>query len=116
CGTLMAPRCFIPSSPRMPPPSSPLCPYTTLFRSVALTIRERPLLETALSDDPRPLLERFADVLRRVAPDRTAQEQRLLVLPLPRSEEHTSELQSRFDLVCRLLLEKKKDCKQTHHT
>src|SRR5699024_1700997 len=50
---------------------------------VALTIRERPLLETALSDDPRPLLERFADVLRRVAPDRTAQEQRLLVLPLP---------------------------------
>src|SRR5207249_12265707 len=29
-------------------------------------------------------------------------------LPLPRSEEHTSELQSRFDLVCRLLLEKKK--------
>src|SRR5699024_7574748 len=30
---------------------------------VALTIRERPLLETALSDDPRPLLERFADVL-----------------------------------------------------
>src|SRR6266513_6260996 len=30
-------------------------------------------------------------------------------LPLPRSEEHTSELQSRFDLVCRLLLEKKKE-------
>src|SRR5699024_12071038 len=29
--------------------------------------------------------------------------------PAPRSEEHTSELQSRFDLVCRLLLEKKKD-------
>src|SRR5699024_11730994 len=33
-------------------------------------------------------------------------------LPTSRSEEHTSELQSRFDLVCRLLLEKKKDRKQ----
>src|SRR5437868_9630410 len=32
----------------------------------------------------------------------------LMISPLPRSEEHTSELQSRFDLVCRLLLEKKK--------
>src|SRR5437868_12675329 len=34
---------------------------------------------------------------------------------LVRSEEHTSELQSRFDLVCRLLLEKKKKIKKTHH-
>src|SRR5699024_2235324 len=50
---------------------------------VALTVRERPLLETALGDDPRPLLERLGHVLRRVAPDRAAQEQRLLVLPLP---------------------------------
>src|SRR5699024_11658753 len=35
---------------------------------------------------------------------------------LPRSEEHTSELQSRFDLVCRLLLEKKKKHKETQKT
>src|SRR5438034_8281316 len=35
---------------------------------------------------------------------------------LPRSEEHTSELQSHSDLVCRLLLEKKKRKKQTEHT
>src|SRR5699024_11352081 len=45
------------------------------------------------------------------------------VLPVPltlgnyfRSEEHTSELQSRFDLVCRLLLEKKKVCRLQHQT
>src|SRR5699024_12059061 len=35
-------------------------------------------------------------------------------ISIRRSEEHTSELQSRFDLVCRLLLEKKKDMKNTH--
>src|SRR5699024_11992417 len=35
--------------------------------------------------------------------------------PFARSEEHTSELQSRFDLVCRLLLEKKKKIKKTKH-
>src|SRR5438094_2153796 len=35
---------------------------------------------------------------------------------LPRSEEHTSELQSPYDLVCRLLLEKKKKKKKTHNT
>src|SRR2546422_8054976 len=66
------------------PPRSTLFPYTTLFRSAA---------------DP-------ADHRRRVrggADDRSARR-----LVLPRSEEHTSELQSRLHLVCRLLLEKKK--------
>src|SRR6266513_4506780 len=61
------------------PPRSTLFPYTTLFRSGA----PRP----APPGSPRP--------------DRPA-------AAGPRSEEHTSELQSRFDLVCRLLLEKKK--------
>src|SRR5438067_9598074 len=60
------------------PPRSTLFPYTTLFRSVRVP------------------------VLLRVPPIRPPRR------PAPhRSEEHTSELQSRFDLVCRLLLEKK---------
>src|SRR2546422_7544461 len=39
-----------------------------------------------------------------------------LILPIPRSEEHTSELQSRLHLVCRLLLEKKNTKNRTSHT
>src|SRR3982751_6017299 len=46
--------------------------------------------------------------LRHVAPERTQRLRRLAGKEAPRSEEHTSELQSRSDLVCRLLLEKKK--------
>src|SRR5437868_11407501 len=65
-----------------PPPRSTLFPYTTLFRSVP---PPRPR-----DDCPRQGAA-AANRLRRT-----------------RSEEHTSELQSRFDLVCRLLLEKKK--------
>src|SRR2546421_7098016 len=65
------------------PPRSTLFPYTTLFRS-PLAVRE--LVEHA----------------------HLAQGERTLQIPLVRSEEHTSELQSRSDLVCRLLLEKKK--------
>src|SRR5438067_3692437 len=72
-----------------PPPRSTLFPYTTLFRSAA------------------------ADPLDVVARDRRARDRpRRARVPAGarrrRSEEHTSELQSRFDLVCRLLLEKKK--------
>src|SRR5690349_22392258 len=72
------------------PPRSTLFPYTTLFRS-------------ASGGDGRV---RAARVAAR-AVDRAGAQPELL----PRSEEHTSELQSRRDLVCRLLLEKKK--KQT---
>src|SRR3712207_8356320 len=68
------------------PPRSTLFPYTTLFRSV----RGRTLMPTALGG-PRVLLRRLREVMAE-----------------PRSEEHTSELQSRQYLVCRLLLEKKK--------
>src|SRR2546428_915918 len=80
------------------PPRSTLFPYTTLFRSDRQG-RRRPahgghrqmgegavLLHRGLADDPTYLHARDA----------------------ARSEEHTSELQSRSDLVCRLLLEKKK--------
>src|SRR5437868_8513397 len=77
-----------------PPPRSTLFPYTTLFRS--LSAADAAELLTKLSDDDRHKLLREHSAA------------------LDRSEEHTSELQSRFDLVCRLLLEKKKTQKRTN--
>src|SRR2546427_8686833 len=68
------------------PPRSTLFPYTTLFRSARC--RAAPTT---------PLLQRCATSPRRAA-----------TCCWPRSEEHTSELQSQSNLVCRLLLEKKK--------
>src|SRR2546430_12990157 len=62
------------------PPRSTLFPYTTLFRSIP---------------PARPLAGTMPRVVPRAAP------------ASPRSEEHTSELQSQSNLVCRLLLEKK---------
>src|SRR5690349_22711703 len=76
------------------PPRSTLFPYTTLFRSIGQRRRGEPASEH-VTQRPR---ERQADAA--VHPAAAA---RAL-----RSEEHTSELQSRRDLVCRLLLEKKK--------
>src|SRR5690606_41865109 len=92
-----------------PPPSSPLFPYTTLFRSAC-----RPSPPTARSRTPQHRATRQIARRRPPAPAgcrprrspastfRCATQQR------SRSEEHTSELQSRENLVCRLLLEKKK--------
>src|SRR2546422_8271786 len=80
------------------PPRSTLFPYTTLFRSVVeIRIdqgRDRRRLAAVLCERALELAA-VAETGERVA-DR------------PRSEEHTSELQSRLHLVCRLLLEKKK--------
>src|SRR4051812_49790142 len=70
-----------------PPPTSPLFPYTTLFRSPP---RVR-----------RPAGRALVSSLERSATDDIAAD------PVVRSEEHTSELQSHVNLVCRLLLEKK---------
>src|SRR3712207_9000365 len=91
------------------PPRSTLFPYTTLFRSLrevdrddALRREQAPALRTPRL---RPRLRRN----QRVRP-LLLQMHRLL---LPRSEEHTSELQSRQYLVCRLLLEKKKNITYT---
>src|SRR5436309_11932236 len=101
------PFCFrIPSSP----PPSTLFPYATLFRS------RRQRDERARVARPARLHRQAAqvdvvasqdDLLGRAAPDggRPARRRR-------RSEEHTSELQSRENLVCRLLLEKKKTTSQ----
>src|SRR2546429_6057710 len=91
------------------PPRSTLFPYTTLFRS-SRSAKDRPSRFkrwSALStrQDLRPFRQRR---LRRKWPHPRLHLRRLLPLLL-RSEEHTSELQSRLHLVCRLLLEKKKD-------
>src|SRR3712207_7695145 len=87
------------------PPRSTLFPYTTLFRS-PLRLR-RQSLRPLPRPSPLPLLRH---------PSRSPRERRQLAPPRfrsrfpssERSEEHTSELQSRQYLVCRLLLEKKK--------
>src|SRR5436190_14425007 len=80
------------------PPRSTLFPYTTLFRSLVPCSpsphRDRARLGLAL-----PHHRHVGDFLQ---------------LAVARSEEHTSELQSHSDLVCRLLLEKKKKKKNTH--
>src|SRR3712207_7245721 len=91
------------------PPRSTLFPYTTLFRSPALPIlrylaEEGLLLWTYLPPNQLPLLP---DVVRQL-PDLRVVLNHLGFCPHDRSEEHTSELQSRQYLVCRLLLEKKK--------
>src|SRR2546427_9418504 len=77
------------------PPRSTLFPYTTLFRSgIAVAgSGKRGLLEPVR---PKPRVRRLG-----------------LQLPAARSEEHTSELQSQSNLVCRLLLEKKKTPQRT---
>src|SRR3712207_7811078 len=79
------------------PPRSTLFPYTTLFRS------GRP----ARQDETGRLLGGAEEDA--VSKDIALRQAALEVVRLPRSEEHTSELQSRQYLVCRLLLEKKKN-------
>src|SRR2546429_2358666 len=83
------------------PPRSTLFPYTTLFRSHASLFGEG--LQRGGDDRGRPRCLRHPG--RRVAGARRPDAQRGAEI---RSEEHTSELQSRLHLVCRLLLEKKK--------
>src|SRR5688572_32503900 len=80
------------------PPRSTLFPYTTLFRSPAHDL---------VADRRGVRVGRRGD--RRQDPQRDRERQREVRHPrAERSEEHTSELQSQSNLVCRLLLEKKK--------
>src|SRR5690349_23119513 len=90
------------------PPSSTLFPYTTLFRSILLgddgpagadAAQRAACAGVAAGDDP----DRIGDAPLPEADAGLAEQEQQ-----QRSEEHTSELQSRRDLVCRLLLEKKK--------
>src|SRR2546422_8547211 len=85
------------------PPRSTLFPYTTLFRSRPLKIEREP----GVGFSPRLRALQRARVLGREHPLCTAA--RGAAAHEHRSEEHTSELQSRLHLVCRLLLEKKKE-------
>src|SRR5699024_12673577 len=87
------------------PPSATPCPYTTLFRSLLLGGVDR--LQALLEQGLHLVVGGLAlPVHAALGPDVAA------VPPATsgprRSEEHTSELQSRFDVVCRLLLEQKK--------
>src|SRR2546421_6190814 len=87
------------------PPRSTLFPYTTLFRSQAEDgIRDLIVTEVQTCALPIRSEEHTSELQSRSD---------LVCRLLLRSEEHTSELQSRSDLVCRLLLEKKK--KQCEH-
>src|SRR5690349_23977193 len=97
------------------PPSSTLFPYTTLFRSpfgasMPITVSQSSVTLTVLMRRLKLpanffiVSESLVDTAC-VAPNPFASSN---VRSLDRSEEHTSELQSRRDLVCRLLLEKKK--------
>src|SRR3989442_10089713 len=85
------------------PPRSTLFPYTTLFRSVALAEKRQQMMLAqtvkvdVLHDDHFAVIDREEGVI-----------EDLVDVSEMRSEEHTSELQSRPHLVCRLLLEKKK--------
>src|SRR5437868_8575315 len=99
-----------------PPPRSTLFPYTTLFRS---RLRGRFAARVGLGADDGSIGEELVGDIRRCGEQSAGvvaqvDDDRLCVAALhvlnraARSEEHTSELQSRFDLVCRLLLEKKK--------
>src|SRR5207249_10800037 len=101
---------------RRQPPTTTLFPYTTLFRS-----GDRDVLEAVEPPAPRPRgREPGAGPRPPRRPEENRRDERREEGPLERprripqvgveerSEEHTSELQSRFDLVCRLLLEKKK--------
>src|SRR2546428_6182427 len=98
------------------PPRSTLFPYTTLFRSPYAGNQGAQLLRDVCAD-------RDGAADQRSGPrGRHCDNEAALRRRVWRSEEHTSELQSRSDLVCRLLLEKKKKnynqshCAITHYT
>src|SRR5687768_17773299 len=86
------------------PPRSTLFPYTTLFRSHRIVVGQHRAAVRSGSGDDRARRVRRCCGPRRSGSGRT------------RSEEHTSELQSRLHLVCRLLLEKKKKTKHAIET
>src|SRR2546430_12950605 len=87
------------------PPRSTLFPYTTLFRSYPF---DRALnLIFRKSRDIGVVLRQHAFVIRKIPGQLAGDQQARAKLEKERSEEHTSELQSQSNLVCRLLLEKK---------
>src|SRR3712207_8488296 len=91
------------------PPRSTLFPYTTLFRSEVVSLGATPS-DVVLDEDRQKLYLVNSAANRIDVYDYSAKAMAgsIPVGTFPRSEEHTSELQSRQYLVCRLLLEKKK--------
>src|SRR5207248_6031093 len=99
-----------------PPPTSTLFPYTTLFRSAPLEAHARDVemrrgRRCDVNDVGPGLAQEFGEIaeimLDRKSLVQLTRHQRLAIADRhDRSEEHTSELQSPYDLVCRLLLEK----------
>src|SRR2546429_3561358 len=96
------------------PPRSTLFPYTTLFRS------QLPDYDARVITDEKELAVYFEQIIEHTSNYKAAANWMLGPIKSwlnetgePRSEEHTSELQSRLHLVCRLLLEKKKNIKPT---
>src|SRR5207248_10526878 len=102
--------------PALPPPPAPPCPYTTLFRSFGAQNRQqnaRPILfhlNRRVKNVQRTRRERlFDEVAKNLGIDvvkigfENSDRISLPIVAGPRSEEHTSELQSPYDLVCRLL-------------
>src|SRR5437588_5071506 len=93
------------------PPRSTLFPYTTLFRSLGAAIGK---FSRELLAQREPTVEGLDDRASwNLIEFLREQERATGVVPSDRSEEHTSELQSHSDLVCRLLLEKKNKHKET---
>src|SRR5438270_10457262 len=82
------------------PPRSTLFPYTTLFRSGAFVHGGQRDVTVVVGGDAGDSVGLLGDAARGL---------------VARSEEHTSELQSQSNLVCRLLLEKKKKTKKDNH-
>src|SRR3712207_7623404 len=89
------------------PPRSTLFPYTTLFRSTGLHARAERNQRVPRVNDTQ------ASAPEAILPGRDDVDVDAHIEPALRSEEHTSELQSRQYLVCRLLLEKKKQPAKT---
>src|SRR3989475_8086776 len=85
------------------PPRSTLFPYTTLFRSIDVHLVKSGEAPGGIGE---PGTSAVMPALANAIFEATGK--RIRKLPVKRSEEHTSELQSQSNLVCRLLLEKKK--------
>src|SRR5688572_31603813 len=91
------------------PPRSTLFPYTTLFRSARKHRTQRSRSHRIIEGD-HALVFRVGDFFPALG-----QVGRLQLAGIVRSEEHTSELQSQSNLVCRLLLEKKNNTHTSNH-
>src|SRR5690606_42013897 len=96
--------------PTRPPPTSTLFPYTTLFRSIENFKKRKGAVKPLVPQITQKAIAGFSTeaVLKALGNSLDP-----LVDVISRSEEHTSELQSRENLVCRLLLEKKKTNQMT---